>query len=386
MDRERNRAGRKGLAQIDGETYVINQGGGLMIFLGVFFLIPAIIMFGVGLANAPSNGDLIPLLIVGGVFAILGIIIATIRWGLIIDKSEGTITSWWRMLFVLGSTKVYGIEEGEGITITQEIRRTKNSSYTVWPVRIKIKGDRKVNITETRDPGSSREVAEELARFIGFKIIDTSMGGKIERNADEIDMSLKEQVQAHEETPELIDQPADSRVTFEKAEGGVTFVIPPAAKTALGKFNAIGIGCIVFIVLGLAAFLIAGNFDEEAIVPIAIFGVIFAAIAFAVRAGFAKLKALFASEQRITVTKSNLSVAFVYNGREKIEEIPADKLEELQIVGARESNHKFSGFEKLGSGVLMARSDFKTIRFAFGLSNEELEWLKSAIMVIVTSD
>lgn len=178
------------------DIYELKQGGGCLSFIGLFFMLP-----GLGIITASvfpeamvSNDDLSPVVAIpiGALFAIIGAAIVIGRKGMIINRAQGTLTKWWGFPKPLVKTQ-FQIADFTSILATREIRRTKNSSYKVYPIHLERTRGKAIKIQEKRDAAQSRTDAETMAKFLSLPIQDKTSGTLQVRSVDSLDENLKEQ-------------------------------------------------------------------------------------------------------------------------------------------------------------------------------------------------
>ncbi len=95
------------------------------------------------------------------------------------------------------------------------------------------------------------------------------------------------------------------------------------------------------------------------------------------------IAALRAARLRITLEVSPRELRVVTKGilRETSAAIPADELEELQVIPAGQA----PGTPSAKGHVLFARSDRAALAFGEGLSHDELTWLRAVVWNVVSA-
>ena len=123
--------------------------------------------------------------------------------------------------------KVVPLDSFNQVTITQEVRRSDKSTYTVYPVRISH-DDGQFHVVEPRDYKTSREEAEEIAKFLDIPVSDSSAGGEAKvRQANELDQSIRDQARNRGESIEVPPVPEGCRVHHKLAAGIWSWKVRP---------------------------------------------------------------------------------------------------------------------------------------------------------------
>ncbi len=399
----------------DPDRYAVKRGGGCLMLFGLPFFAAgvAVIVLGVlGKMTSESGGPppLVFIIPFGLIFASVGAALMFGRAGIVIDKRSGTVTKWWGLLVPFKST-TFPIDKVKAVTITSEVRRSKNSTYTVYPVRL-IGPAKPLNVEEPRDSDKARRRAEELAKFLDLGVEDSSSGKKIVREAGTLDESLRDRYRREGRPREKPAAPAGSRIVSGASGSEATFDIPPKG---FGVVEIIGmvLGAVFAFVpllfFGGMLFGESGSKDIEKAWPFLIFfglfmlvwmGIPFAMILTTI--GKAKAR------ERLSVSPRELRLDRKGLLGTKTTIIPADELEELDIGGPgserfppmsagvgplasgsagtriRMGNHPLASLFGL-KGVVKARSDRVTLTFGAGLGPEELKWLRDVVLFIVTA-
>jgi hypothetical protein len=378
----------------DPDRMVFRSGGGCVSIFGLPFL-----LVGLAVLTSPLWGPMkekgsdepAPLYFVipfGLVFASVGAGLVLGRAGKNIDRREGAVTTWWGLL-VPFKTTTRPIEDFSKVTIAREVRRSKNSTYTVYPVRMASDEGKDIKLEEPRDMGKARAVAEEAAKFLEIPLADRSSGTERVRDAAELDESLRERARRTGQRAEVPDQPADARSAHSVVGDSLVFDIPPPGFSAR-HYLAMAVGLIMPIFV-IAVFL--GPILGEEKMPtgvkmvfVAFLGVFFILLPLLVTWGGALSSAR--TRTQVEVSPGQLRVSRTGLIRTKTAAIPTDELEELDLVSksaTRSSSRKMAEAFSAGHELIEARSDQESVRFGQGLSRSELEWMKAVIQGVVTA-
>ena len=351
------------------DTITIRKGGGVISLFGMPFLI-----FGLFAISSPVTGlmgdkhgspppwfFIVPF---GSIFTLVGAALVFGRAGTILDRRARTVTSWWGLL-VPFKKAVRSLNDFQAVTITHEIRRSKNSTYSVYPVR--LEGDtNKLNIEEPHDYQQARGRAEEIAKFIGFGIVDRSTGEAVVRDADALDESLRARARRTGEQPAMPAPPTGCRIIMHQAGQETVFEIPARANSAM-ILVPMTVIAVVFAIAFFGFFLpfflnLKRGGPAWALLAVFVFGLFTLPIVMIWRTLFRRL----ISAERVVITAHALQLDGSVFGKSDNNEIQLDRLEELEIKQAAQS-------------AVVARSDQQTLEFGAGLSQEELQWLRDAI-------
>ncbi|MHC4201125.1 MAG: hypothetical protein ACYSU0_14125 [Planctomycetota bacterium] len=398
----------------DPDRYVVKRGGGCLMLFGLPFFAAgvAVMVLGVLGKMTSESGGPPPLVIIipfGLIFASVGAGLMFGRAGIVIDKRSGTVTKWWGLLVPFKRT-TFPVEKIRAVTITSEVRRSKNSTYTVYPVRL-IGPAEPLNVEEPRDSDRARRRAEELAKFLDLGVEDSSSGKKVVREAGTLDESLRDRYRREGRPRERPGEPAGCRIVSGASGSEATFDIPPKGFAAVEVIGMVIGAIFAFVPLIIGGVLLgeSGPKDIEKAWPFLIFvglfmlvwmGIPFAMIVTTIKKARAR--------ERLSVSPRELRLDRKTFFGTKTTIIPADELEELDLgspgserfppmsagVGKltsgsagtriRMGNHPLASLFGL-KGVVKARSDRVTLTFGAGLGPEELKWLRDVVLFIVTA-
>lgn len=356
----------------DPNRLVITRGGGVLSIFGLPFLAAGLAIICLGVLNLGEEG--LPVLFAvpfGAVFAGIGAAFAFGRAGLVLDRAAGTATHWWGLLVPFSSTTV-PLVSIRGVLIHREERRSKDSSYTVYPVRLDSSKDR-ILVREFQDYMAARRCAEEAAKFLNLGIRDVSTGTAVEREAGTLDESLRDQARRTGRVAETPPPPEGCRVSYDVSGDEVTFDLPKIGFRG-GHWAVLTLALLGSLLL--AAFLLPmflsgksnGSLLALVSAPIAVIvtGVVLSAN----------------TRERVRASPERLRVERYSALHQSPQEIPADRLEELFLTG----DLSLGGRMANPTGrVICARSDDLSMRFGDGLTDTEVTWLKAMVEALVTA-
>ena len=405
----------------DQDIKQLKRGGGAIALFGLPFL--AMGLFASFIFLSPPEGwttagESWVGVLVGGIFTLVGAGLVFGRSGTILDRRRRVVTTWWGLLVPFSSTQ-YQVGRDALVSISREVRRHKNRTYEVFPVR--LTGE---NLDVSfGEPGSfdlSRRLAEDVAKFFGLAIHDRSGSEEVIREAGTLDESVQARARRlHMATP-LPAQPPRAVCTIQYGGPHSTTVIEiPPAGIGSGHYAGL-IGALIF--AGFVFFMFLGpslkdGFNGNDWIFASFIGLFFMAIP----VGGALLGMLSAvkSWYRITVspsmvevfrqgifgsTTTNLSAA-------EIEEIETtglktedpDALTEQMLRDARNLTEaqkekmrnmapkmigagKAMGRYSMDTGSVVIRSDRASVELGVQLKRPEKEWLRSVIVHVLTAD
>jgi hypothetical protein len=366
-----------GTARFQGERYEMRHGGGCLMLFGFPFLAAGLaVMFSPLWASEPQESAWMAIPF-GLLFAAVGAGLMFWRGGLAIDRHGGSIRTWWGIL-VPWQQKEHRLEDVRAVTLTREVRSSKNSTYTVYPVR--MEGTTfQVNVETPRDYQEARRKAEQLAKFLHLPVRDSSTGSIVEREAAHLDENLRQRAQRTGASRQVPPPPVGCRIRHRIGGGEAEFLIP-----ARGFQPAMMLLLIpVLLFSGLAYFFVlrhflggAGPFADRW--PFVLFAAIFLIVPIFAMAGVIIRHATV--EERVAVSPQTLRVETRTRFGSRSTEIPAAELEDLDFGNPDPSR----GASIMARGGICARSDRASVVFGSALSQEDQRWLRDIIEYVVT--
>ena len=378
------------------------RGGGPLMLFGLPFFLAGLFVMLLSLGLIPLKGGGPPWFIgvpFGAVFATVGGAFLFGRAGISIDTAGHTVTTWWGALGFRKNT-VHDLDAIEHVTLRKEVRRSKNSTYTVYPVRL-AGLEKPIGIEGPRDYKEARALAEETAKFIGKNILDSSSGEEVERDVEGLDESLRERARRTAEIVEMPDAPENMRSEC-RIEGRQIIVDLPA-----GGFNpatrvmlVMGLVIPVFVLLVFVRPIL-----KEAGMPTPIKYILVGFITLFFIIGPLVMmftKGLGASRSSTRIIASPDCLQHERKGLvfKKVTQIPADELEELVLPGGGNLNEAEQAIDQsqapdAAKAILkslarsrkrgiIARSDKISLEFGNELPAEELRWIHSVIAKMMT--
>ena len=374
------------------------SGGGCLALFGLpFFLVGLAVMFSPFVAKAGKAPPWFIAVGFGGVFAAVGLAFIGGRSGVRLDARRRTVRRWWSCLCVGGSKEIEVLDTFR-VRMSREVRRSKNSTYTVYPVRL-VGGEKDVDLETCGVPGKARATAEQVCKLLGLDMEDTTSGAAVIRERDTLDDSLRDRARRTGATIEVSDMPPGSGIRLQQEGGDLVIELPRPGVRATHKLALGGI-LVLSLILGLAFLSIARDPKTPSEVRIVMICILGAVLLLPITAGLAYVLKKAKSHATIRVSKDRLCVESCGVFGSRVAEIPADELEELVLPESVEGEIErkldsgeipeqarklvmlFAGFK---AQPIRAVSDNATIEFGRDISYEERVWLHSLIMRVMTA-
>jgi hypothetical protein len=392
----------------------MRSGGGCITVFGLPFLLAGLFIMQLPFGLVPGgNSGSLPwffFLPFGGVFAAVGVFLVFGRSGLILDRRRKLLIQWKGLLVAMKREEQF--LSGEERVVIQRDSGDSDSGLT-YPVKLEGNQLKTVDIFSPANYQEARRVAEEIARFLSRPLEDFSTGVKVLREPDKLDESLRERIaRTKEDTSFLPAVPFQMKTKVTETAEGVILEIPGGGIT-VSLWLQMGMA-LVF--LGIILYFFSG-FLKLPTPPVFryLFGGFFLILSSVpLLAALRYLRRGARSSTRVTVTPAFLRVEERAGRKNKVTEIPADELEELDLPTQREMTRsiripgKFPKYDLPESGVprlpdgrpmpkifvslmklaksagIIARSDAAWVQFGSGLPEDELKYLHALIKKILT--
>ena len=371
------------LPQANSDIFERRRGGGWFVLFGIPFFLAGIIIIAVAfIPREIRGGDEFPLYVAipfGGIFALVGGGFIFGRSGTIIDKSDGTIRQWWGAIKPM-RVKEFQIRDIEHVSLRKEIRRTDKSTYTVFPVRLRGRGDTEIKLSEEQQMQKARQDAENLAKFLLLPIHDETGSELRIREPDTLDDSLRDRFRDGLESNEIPDTPTVLKSQIEYDGTSLRVLTKPIGMTPKIIIMIVALG-----LFELFSFGIAGRFlfDDSSGIPAFVAVIVlfvFAGIPALIIAGI--LGHAFMARDEIRVDSTSLTVTRRFL-KSKTKSIPVEELEELFIDEKHGATQR--SFKLGNTSVVRARSDSEEITFGLGLPPEELDYIYALTKAAIVS-
>lgn len=337
------------------DTLKMNSGGGLRhLAVGLPFLLMSLFM---GYQILLSRGDLggkLPILGFISIFCAVGVGLVFGRRGADFHRGSESVVAWWGLLFLPFSRKTRRWDEFERVHLSTRIVRTKNGSYTVYPVRLEGKGDGML-LMEMRDYLSGRATAEKAAKFMNLGMLDDGGEVQVFREPGTMDESVRDRLRRTGERPAVASPPELSQIRLEVGDSDISFQFPePEVSPVLVLIGSV-------IALGLIGAI--GYFVEP------FFGVI---LALFLLPGVYRGLRDYGGVDRLTVDRDTLRLVRSGPAGTMRREIPLDELEDLEVSTRR--------------GRIVARSDKLTLTIGAKLGPDEAGWVVDTLKLAMVGE
>lgn len=318
--------------------------------------------------------------IVFGVLALIGAIFVCVRVGVVIDRQESSITTWWGLLVPFYKT-VHPFSPAHVVTISREERLAPKRRYDVFPVRLEGAGTDAVTIHEPLDHDNARRLAEDVAKFVHLGIRDRSSGKEVAREAGALDRSLQQRLKRPASSKPLPVQPPRARaiINYGGTRAPTTIEIPPVGRRVLLRefLRMVVLACFG----GLFFELVTYNESDAAVGVATLVGFLFFWVIFLpllIRSAILRER-LIVSPDDFIVTQRDLFGT-------KTTRLSSGEIEEVEVTKAKRGMSY--GFAVIGGGNLrvVIRSDRGSIELGAALLKpKELKWLSEVLIHILTS-
>ena len=366
---------------------VIDQqtGGGCAYLIGLpFFLAGLGVIVITFIPPETRGGDPISLYFgipFGSLFALIGGAILFGRMNLTIDRNTGLIRKQWKAFGIIARNQEAEIKAYDKISVTSEIRRSKNSTYTVYPIRLLGPDVKKFDISQSRNELEARKETEVLSKFLSLPIHDEISGKTRIREADSLDQSVKEKFKTGATTNEIPEPPAKLKSNVHYDGTTLQVDVPPLGFNIGFVMAIIFIGVFEAVFITVFAIPMFSNLNSDS--PDAFLFPIFALFFLSIPTFIlvALIGNAFFAKQSVIVSNQSLQVIRGWPFKKTVN-IPAQELEELFI-----SKNKRNGSSTITGSKreIIAISDSKQTSFGTGLDNEELNYLLALAKGIIVS-
>jgi len=304
---------------------------GCVVVAGLLFTAGGVLTIAFAMGQLPVEASLNPDLkiaaqVVGVLVAMLGLVFVGGRNGKVFDGRRRTLVSWWGFLVPMRSKEVR-LAAYSMVVLSKEVRRSKNSSTTLYPIRLEGDATEVLGVDQCLDYLQARRVAEAVSKVARLPLTDSSSGKAVVREPDTLDESLRTRMRRLGERIEIPPRPVTMQSQVGVTSSTVTIDIPGMSARARLIINLI----ISAVVLGIgilfsgAVFQGGGDALFGEMVPFLIFGGFFAIPLSVILWRIRNFK------RPVHVTANRITLTLV-EGR-KTTEIPGDDLEELSISG-----------------------------------------------------
>ena len=164
---------------------------GCVVVAGLILMAGGMLTVAFALGAIPIEASLEPelknIVLAGGtLITLLGLVFFGGRSGKIIDGRSRSLMTW-RGLVVPMSRKILPLNGYSWIVLTKEIHRSKNSSTTLYPVRLEGDSEQALTIDTASDVLEARRLSEAIAKVLRLPMTDSTSGQTVIRDPDLLD-------------------------------------------------------------------------------------------------------------------------------------------------------------------------------------------------------
>ncbi len=321
----------------------------------------------------------------GSIFAIVGGAFLFGRLELLIDRGSGTATRNWKLISKTIKAQTFPLKEFDRVSLRSEIRRNKNSSYTVYPVRLLGAPEMKFDISQSRSESEARKAAEDIAKFLSLPIHDETSGKLRIRESDLLDENIKDKFEKGLESNEIPNPPAKLKSRIHYDGSSLQVEVPPPGFNA-GFLVAIVFICLfelIFLTTFAIPFLSETDLSGVFLIFAAVFGLMFLGLPTWILIRL--IGSSFMATQSVSVSNATLTVAKGWPTR-KTKSIPANEIEEFIIGIKKPGTRGNKSVITFGANKeVLAISDTDQVSFGAGLPQDEVEYIYALAKGILVS-
>lgn len=364
----------------DSETILYRDGGIAQLLPAMLFLAMASGL--VALVLVDRNGERAPL-IPAAILGVAGFLLLTWRRGFLLHVRERTYESWWGFL-VRWRTETGTVDDFRGVGVFHELRRSKNHTYHVYPVKL-LRGNngKPIQLEAPRKYEAARHSATGLAQATGLPLTDASQGVEIVREAAHLGESLRERAsRLGTQASPFAPPPAGIRSRFAMEGRSIRFELPAPGYSLRSLAPVIPV--LIFEVFLFAAFLLNAIEDgdlEAWLEPPQVYFLALFVLVLTIPLGLVALHLIRAARKIWTVEASPERLRLVETAPflHRVVELPSDEIQEL-VVGGGEKRAR----AKQKPSVIILSKD-RTITFGEHLGDEEKRWIRDVLEQVLVS-
>jgi len=377
------------------------KGGGCLALFGLPFLLMGVFMTFMafkGEVQTDSGEEASPwmVMMVTVPFMAIGAGFMFGRAGVDIDRRSGRVVSWWGLMVPIRSTRD-DLSDFTHVSLRRKVIRNKNSTRTVYPVALAREGD-DLDCESPGDYTQARNKAEELAKFAGLNLHDSTGAQTVIHEADYLDESVADRARRLGLAIEWPELPAGSSGQYETVGESAVIRLPPPGFQWF--YVVMLIPALAFVGFFVFTFLLPFTQNAADMPPgIRLFFYGFMSLFIILPIGGVLIPAFRGSALRETVAASWQGIQVERKGLVGTKKwtIPAEELEELSVNRPRFSSARGQVPPQLGKVIkdlsiarrsgqapgLRLRSDKDLCTFGAALSDDELDWLEKALTYIL---
>lgn len=208
------------------DALTFQSGGGCMMLFGLPFLSMGLVAVTAGVLGVMAGETAAVVeIVVGVVFCLVGGGFVFGRAVSTFDPASGQWRTWVGALGI-GKARQGSLEDLSEVVVTREVRRSKNSSYTVFPVKVYGKANLRLDIEAPREFEKARAVAERISKGLRLPLADHTGPQRQVTQPENLDDNLKRKLRDGRIRLEDIPEPAPKKSVYTVDGTTVRFVIP----------------------------------------------------------------------------------------------------------------------------------------------------------------
>jgi len=302
---------------------------------------------------------------------VIGIACVTWRRGIVLNRSIRTATSWWGFGFPWKTAE-------HSLGVHHRVKLWQRSSFSVFSICLSGGEDRDIAIGQTARYRKARRIAETVAKHLELVLSDSSSGGEVVRQPEDVDRPFGELSESAVQFSRMPEPPEDMRAMISIEDEAVVIKMPRAFLHSQSIDLLMRLAAVVFILVGTIHYGLKEGDD-----------VIGALAGTAILFGpglMLGLWALVRAIQRLEIRASpeglELRRYWPFPGFPK--RIPASELEEFVLQTGVRSKDRRTRKETVHAQIL-ARSDRRTLIFGECLPEEELQYVHAIVGQVLTA-
>ena len=367
----------------------VRGGGGCLPIIGVPLLVfgcapVVVVIVGAWVPREVIEFLVVPLvglcLIAAGLLLIFG------RLRVDVDGNSRTYRRQFSVLITIKETSG-SLDEFDRVNVHCENRRTTSGSdlpqsHTVYPIRL-IGASTSFEIWKASNLNQARNQAEQIAKALGFPLVDRTISEAVVREANHLDEPLRQQRRRTGVSLGGLPRLPKGMKTQVRIEGReLVLEIPPVGAPSLAVSAMACAVAFLFVGFGSGGMLfVLKQFPKRPdLFEWVFYSVFLLFLAFFILlsiCGAAKFFLDSFCSYTVRVSPDRLHLTAHWGPFSRVSEMSADELEELHL--------KWSESPPTQMAYIVARSDRKTLIFSGLFSVKEANWIKKALEDVLTT-
>jgi hypothetical protein len=373
----------------DPEMLEFRGGGGVLIIPGIAFLAVGAVVAALLLPQFQrGEKGALPAIVFGFILLALGFTFVFGRSGLEIDLRRQSYRKWWGLLVPIRS-RVGSLDVFDRVSISRTLRRQKNRTYYAYPVDLAGQGKDRLRILESTRYEASRSAAGDLAKKLGWNLLDSTIGAEVIRDPQHVDESLRDRARREARPPkEVANPPENLRTKFTVAGKVLRFELPPQGfqPRLIAPLVALAIFESVFALVLFAAFT-DNNAFANLTVPRWVFLSVLCVL-FLLLPCLATVLPIVSQARTVTIVEAspeNVRVESLSPFSRRSRDVPANAVQEVLIDATSRNRTGPSSTSPGRRGAIILRGNGVSVAFGEHLALEEKQWIRDVIEQVLTA-